>query len=323
MRILIIVSLVFLSWTTFAKERLFFGRIVDVAGGGISNAYLATKDYSEQFFTNANGQFSFKFDENATPQFIVGAQGYNTKVFDVDILPEDSIIIELEERKNILSGTDFKIKGQQPELEASGIYKGRNDASCYLSMYDEIAVYLPLTTDKICMLKEIGAYITHAGYANCLFRLHLYAYDSSTGAPGKEITDTSIYMSGNKGREWVIKDMKEYFIQLKGGVYLSMEWLVAKNNLFPKAIPEGHKSYYSGLDSLKRVYNGQVLGLAWTDIRPKVYRRYAFDYYSHSKPGEWKLTDPLVGGYKRNGWLTPMLYVKYTYMDTKDKEHHN
>lgn len=62
----------------------------------------------------------------------------------------------------------------------------------------------------------------------CIFRLRVYAVDSLTGKPGRELTATSIEVTGS-GRH-VVVDMEPYNIRVPAKFFVAVEWLKIKTN---------------------------------------------------------------------------------------------
>lgn len=299
-----------------AARRPFYGRLVTATGQGIPFGSITSPHSVVHFQANNDGFFYFDGDPVVMDTLVFSAPGYKAKDFVTDWLPDDSIIIELTKRKNILIEATVGAKGVHTKSETIGISRGGYQASCYLNIDDEIAVYLPLKAAKNGMITEIGAFITKEGVTTNDFKLHLYAPDSATGAPGEEITDSILIMQGDKGNEWVTADLSENYIQAHGGIFVSMEWIIGnRNDYYPRNIPNGTDNYYAGKDSLRTAYNGQVLGLSWQTECPKVYRRYSNNIHENKDVGKWYLTPPLRGGHSRRGWIAPMLYATYTYVD--------
>jgi hypothetical protein len=85
-----------------AKERPFYGQIVNDSGKGIRGATLVVTPPNAQYQTDRNGYFSFNADEATSTALLIVAQDFESTKFDISILPEDSIIIELAKKKHIL-----------------------------------------------------------------------------------------------------------------------------------------------------------------------------------------------------------------------------
>lgn len=298
-----------------AKERIFYGQIVNDSGKGIPFANLQLSPQNTQYSTDRIGYFSFMADEATSSDLVIVALDFESKKFDVAILPEDSIIIELSKRKHILEDAFVGSKSKFLEYSTSGIHSGTNAAGCYMNIYDEIALYLPAQPERIATVQEIGCYITDQGGYNNDFSIHLYAIDSQTGGPGKELLDSGIVAHSEQRNHWVRIDVSGYLVQFQKGLYISMEWIPSvTNNTLPWIRPNHYSNYFSGFDSLRAAYNGQVLGLDWRDTPPKVYRKYGNTRYQNKFTNQWYATNALKGGNKPNKHIMPMLYCTYSYI---------
>lgn len=314
----ILIILILCSFSPFAQQRAYYGRIVSKDNKGIPNSFIKIKKANISYPCDQEGVFSFKADISTSDSFVFYGQGYEKATILVDVLPDDSIIVELRKDAHRLQEATIGAKGGRVVEERAGSGKSIHNAGCYLTFKDEIALYLPVDSTKNALLQEVNVYITKDGKApENKFLVHLYQRDS-TGAPGEEITDTLLVLHARKGNEWVHADLSNRKIPVKSGMFVSVQWVVGYGNdgfPWPMFAPS---NYYAGEDSLREFYNGQVLGLTWlNDARPIVYRRYAKTSYSrsHPQPDKWFLTEPLVGGRKRNECITPMINFTYTYVE--------
>ena len=314
--ILVPLGLLCLSLPALSRDRFIHGRVTDNNQHALATAVIRAEDRKEIFFCDAQGYFRFRANTDSIDAFLISSPGYDTKELIVDDLPEDSVFVTLQKTITVLKSTTIAAKGGELKEVTSGIAHGGHNASCYMEFKDEIAIYLPADESRNGIIKEIGAYITKEGAKDTKFLMHVYRRDTATGAPGEEITDSMLVLNARHGNEWVTADLSDKFIQVKGGVFVSVEWsLNYSSNYFTWDI-KGASNYYSGDDSLRTVYNGQVLGLAWgSSRRPIVYRRYAHNIYEHKNEDQWFLTYPLMGGRRFKEWITPMIHLTYTYFE--------
>ena len=299
-----------------AQMRAFFGRIVNKDNKGIPNSFVKVEKANQTYLCDSKGEFYFKADIAADDSFSFYGQGFDKTTIELDVLPEDSIIVELQKKSNRLQEAVVGAHGGHKREAIAGAGRTGHDAGCYLTFKDEIALFLPVDSLRNGLLNEVNVFITKNGEAvTNKFIVHIYERDS-TGAPGEEVTDSTLVLSARKGNEWVSADLTNKKIQVKGGLFVSVEWVVGyKNDGYPWLI-NGASNYYAGNDSLRTFYNGQVLGLTWLhDVKPVVYRRYARTTFENTAPDKWFLTPPLVGGRKRNECITPMMYFTYTYVE--------
>lgn len=308
--------LVLCSFGVFAKERTYFGRVTDKGNHGLANVMIETVDGLEVMQCRANGVFSFKANTDTINAIDVLCPGYDTKEVSLEDIGNDSLFIVLTKSNNYLGGATVSAKGGKTEEEVVGVNRGGHSHGCYFSYKDELAVFLKVDSQKNAVIKEVGAYITKEGHPETKFLLHVYRKDSATGAPGDEITDTLLQMQARKGNEWIRADISDRLIQVNGGVFISVEWILGNDNDYFMYPIKDAKNYYAGDDSFKTVFNGQVLGLSWEDGgQPIVYKRYAHNIYDHHNEDVWFKNPPLRGGHKGREWITPMLYYKYSWKD--------
>ncbi len=316
-RYILCIFLLFAVLVTHAQERQYFGRIVNRDNKGLPNSFVKVDKANQSFYCDDNGVFQFKINAKETDTFIFYAQGYDKVKVVADELPEDSIIVELKKSTRNLQDVSIIAKSGNARIRegVAGSTKWLHNGGCYLTFKDEIAMFLPVDSNRKALLNEVNVYITKDGITTNKFLIHLYLPDS-TGAPGEEVTDSNLVVSARKGNEWVSADLSDHKIQVKGGLFVSVEWIIGYgNDGLPWPMNEV-SNYYAGNDSLRTFYNGQVLGLTWVNgDMPKVYRRYARSTYEKTAPDKWFLTSPLVGGCKRNECIAPMMYFTYSYIE--------
>ena len=300
-----------------AKDHKYYGQLVSKDNQGLPNSFVSVKSLNQSFPCDMKGKFSFTANLNAEDSLVFYAAGYERVAIVVDVLPDDSIIVELKKNSTQLQEFTLGLKSGRVREAVAGSRKWLHQAGCYLLFKDEIALFLPADSLLHGLLKEVNVYITKDGKAvTNKFFIHVYRPDS-TGAPGEEVTDAAVIVNALKGNEWVGADLSDNKIQVGSGLFVSVEWAYGQgNDGFPHDMPPGVSNYYAGNDSLRNFYNGQVLGLTWLDNpNPKVYRRYARTTYEHTAPDKWFLTPPTNGGRKRNECITPMMYFTYTYVE--------
>lgn len=298
-----------------AQERRFYGRLVNKDNVGLPNSFVKIKGQNQSFACDNKGGFSFTVNASAEDSMVFFAQGHYAATVVVDVLPEDSIIIEMRKIPNTLQEAVVGAHNRRMREGVAGHTGSAHQAGCYLLFKDEIALWLPADSTRNGILKEVNVYVTKEGKAHRnKFRVHLYMPDS-TGAPGEEVTDSLLILGASRGNEWVSADLTNRKIQVGKGLFMSVEWIFGYgNDGYPYNIV-GASNYYSGTDSFRNFYNGQVLGMNWQDGQARVYRRYARTTYENTAPDKWFLTPPLLGGRRRNESITPMMYYTYIYME--------
>lgn len=313
----ILLFLLLVTVGTDAQNRRYYGRLVDKNDAGIPNAFIKVKNANLSFPCDSRGVFSFAANLSPDDSIVLYAPGYQRASIVVDVLPEDSIIVELKKNTNVLDEVTVGVNWGRTREAVAGSRRSLHQAGCYLLFKDEIAMFLPADSALKGLLKEVNVYITKDGMAHKnKFLIHVYRRDSATGAPGEEVTDTAIVAGARRGNEWVGADLGSRKIQVKDGLFVSVEWIFGyDNDGFPWPM-HGETNYYAGEDSLRQFYNGQVLGLTWlNNVKPIVYRRYARTTFDKTAPGKWFLTPPTAGGCRHNECITPMMYYTYTYVE--------
>ena len=314
---ILFVIMAFSAFQATCKEKLVFGRVVNASGVGISNASLQAEDRREIFYCNNKGIFSFRVNTDSIEAFWVISLGYEREEVFVDDMGKDSVIIQLKKSNTVLKEAGVSAKAGRMREGIAGSGKSAHGEGCYLTTKDEIALFFKTDSDRNATLREVNVYITKEGAHSSKFLVHVYARDTLTGGPGEELTDTLLALQARRGNEWVSADLSDKWIPVHGGVYVSVEWVPGYGNDYIPW-PVNGNNYYSGEDSLKGFYNGQVLGLTWiAGPKPIVYRRYARDVFEKDKKnaGKWYLTPPHSGGHRMGQWITPMIYFSYTYLD--------
>ena len=282
-------------------------------GVGIPNATIKAEGRQEVFYCNSKGVFSFRANPDSIEAFFVFSLGYEQEELFVDDMGKDSVFVTLKKSYTMLKTASVSAKSGNFREAVAGSEKSAHASGCYLSIKDEIALFFPIDAERNATLKEINVFITKEGTPGNKFLVHVYKTDSATGGPGAEITDSLVALQARRGNEWLSADLSDKLIPLKGGVFVSVEWVPGYGNDYIPWPMKTH-NYYSGADSLREYYNGQVLGLTWlAGPEPKVYRRYARNIFEKNDAGKWYLTHPHEG-HRLGQWITPMIYFTYTYM---------
>ena len=312
---LVIIVLLLCSFQSVCKDRRFYGRVINGAGDGIPNATLQAKDRNEVFYCNSKGIFSFRANTDSIDAFWVICLGYEKEAVFVEDMATDSIFITLQKSNTYLRSASISAKGRRQHESIAGSGKSAHGSGCYLTIHDEIALFLETDAALNATLKEVNVYVTKEGASTNKFLLRVYKKDTVTGGPGEEITDTILILNADRGKEWVGADLSEKLIPVHGGVFVSVTWIAGYgNDDIPWPLKENN--YYSGEDSLRLFFNGPVLGLTWlAGPQPVVYRRYARNIYENSDEGKWYRTPPHNGGHRLGQWITPMIYLTYTYLE--------
>ncbi len=317
-RLSLLFTLLISSISTFANEVHFRGRVTDKNHVGLSQAVIELEDKKGLIYCNKEGRFNVKVDIDTIDAFKISCPGYDSREIEVGDVNDDSIVIVLQKTVISLNSAKVSAKGGNLQEGTTGVDGGSTDYGCYLKYKDELAIYLPCDTSLHATLKDINVYIKKEGGHDNKFTLHIFDKDS-TGAPGEELaTDTVMYVGAKKGGEWVSVDLSDKLIQMKSGLFVSMEWTLNLGKAYFLSEMDPKTNFYSGEDSFKNKYNGPVVGMAYGgETQPVVYRRYAENIYNHVDEGKWYKTAPRSGARHNKKWITPMIFCRYNYFEKK------
>lgn len=293
---------IMLGLCSFAQERYFFGRVVDEQGRGVPFAVVQAKDMHQGVYCTESGTFSFKADAQLVKSFIFFSLGFTKREIKVTDLAKDSIIVQLPVDHVSLNTVTFS----PPKTEAilGNKFLGHLGDS-YGKYGSEHAIFLKPNKDIAGgsgTIKEIFVFITDEGIPNTKFRIHVYSRDTATKLPGKDLADSNIIVQAKHGNEWVKADVSKLKIPVKGGVFISVEWVSGNGNVMT--------DLQSAKNPTVTQYNGQVLGLT-DDYGPK-----RLAYARHTLLDDnWIRFDCTERPYTEPKCVNPMIYCTYTYID--------
>lgn len=274
------------------------GRVVDKEKRGIPFAVVEAKDMNQGVYCDDNGVFAFTGNADQIKTLVIFCLGYEKKEISTEILPLDSIIVELNTKVATLKAVSIKAKKGTPTEGVLGKSRRQLEyaGDCYRYYGSETAIRLKADTAHNGILKAVYVYITDEGDWQTKFRVHLYEWDS---LPQKELTDTSLVVQASSGNSWVKVDVSSLKIVVNKGMFASVEWISGYGNTQQKLQSDKNPEVSD--------YNGQVLGLTSDYGKPsKTYSRKPFSkkwIYYDSPDAQRK------GGY----FLNPMIYCTYTY----------
>lgn len=274
------------------------GRVVDKEKRGIPFAVVEAKDMNQGVYCDDNGVFAFTGNADQIKTLVIFCLGYEKKEISTEILPLDSIIVELNTKVATLKAVSIKAKKGTPTEGVLGKSRRQLEyaGDCYRYYGSETAIRLKADTAHNGILKAVYVYITDEGDWKTKFRVHLYEWDS---LPHKELTDTSLVVQATSGNSWVKVDVSSLKILVNKGLFASVEWISGYGNTQRKLQSDKNPEVSD--------YNGQVLGLTSDYGKPsKTYSRKPFSkkwIYYDSPDAQRK------GGY----FLNPMIYCTYTY----------
>jgi hypothetical protein len=283
----------FASADCFSQVRTFYGRVIDNNKQGIPFAIVHAKEKSSGVYCDEAGRFVFTANTDSVKTIIFSCLGYEKKERPVSLLPTDSIFIELKQNNIVLHEYSVKATGNvlgKRNLSHTGDSYGRYGS--------EHAIYLKAKNiPKKATINTVYVYITDEGLPDTKFRIHVYSRDEETGMPSKELTDTNVIVHATKGNEWVTADLSNKGIQIKTGVFVSVEWVAMSGNSTLSQKSRRHAS--------ANEYNGQVLGLTNSyGSNSKIFSRRVLEN------GDWFFFDCKAKS-RYNKCDIPMIYCTY------------
>jgi hypothetical protein len=290
------------SVASFGQTRPFFGRVLDDHKQGIPFAVVEVKGRNEGVYANESGVFAFTGNADSIRAIVISCLGYEQKEISTEILPLDSIIIELQPRVATLK--QVNIRGRKGDAKEGILGKNPKKLNytgdCYRFYGSETAILLKDKDERDGTLKDVYVYITNDGDPYTKFRVHVYSWDSTTLVPGREITDSNVIAMATSGNTWVKVDLSNKWIPVNGGLFVSIEWISGFGN--------NEKKLQSSINPEVNSYNGQVLGLT------SDYGRESITYSRKPFHKEWEYYDPMDAQRKSGRFLNPMIYCTYRYI---------
>lgn len=145
-------------------------------------------------------------------------------------------------------------KVKKKKNKTFGIYKKKTKGWYKTTYKRKFALYIPNKKSNDGIIQNVRFYITNDGTPDKKFRIHLYAVDSLTNNPGKDLLPEAIYTSGTIGEEWVVEDLIKYQINFpSNGFFIAMEAL--PNGVADTYVTIGKKKYKTSQQNV-------VLGLS-------------------------------------------------------------
>jgi hypothetical protein len=176
--------------------------------------------------TNANekGEFKITCRQPDLDSLIISCIGYATILLPVNKL-QSLIPVKLNRSKKLLK--TVYIKNQWNTIEV-GSHNG-NKNNCFITNGYQWQVAKKFSAPFAnTYLKTIHVQ-TSRHYNKSIFRVHVYDIDSLKKGPGKELTDTVIQVTSDRGISSI--DMTPYLIWLSNKEYfISIEWLFITSN---------------------------------------------------------------------------------------------
>jgi hypothetical protein len=336
MRYILSIILSLLSFLSLkGQSTIIAGKVTNANGIGIPGCSIHFARTSSGSVTDENGIFRININTDSFSTFLVSAIGYQTKEVDVKnaltSLQNGLLHITLNAVNISLKDATIAAKRGSKKQGILGKKGLRHAGGCYMQYGEEVAIFLQAEPDTHHgFLKSIHFYITDEGAPLSRFKVNVYKNFDDTALeimPGDKLME-AIYTSGTKGNSWVSVNLSDRKIDIKGGVFISMEWVRDSNSTerFPFQDPLAWH-FCGSTNHSDRFHNGQVLGTTWGyGVLSKTFIR------DHSNSFEWryskspfsndrhtildKLYNRIHPGYYPNAehhWYNPMIYATYTY----------
>ena len=296
--ILTLFSVVVCSCAAFAQSRIFYGRVVDNNNAGVPFAVVEAKGRNEGVYCNEQGVFAFRGNADSVKTLGIYCMGYERKEIATEILPLDSIIIQLKPKIASLKEVVIKPHNDKERILGKSPKSLTYTGDCYRFYGSETAILLKTEPKQEGILKDVYVFITNDGDYTTKFRVHVYAWDSGAMLPGQEITDSNVIAAAKSGNTWVKVGLANKNIPLGKGLFVSIEWVSGFGN--------NTRKLQSGINPEVNSYNGQVLGLT------SDYSRSSMTYSRKPFHKDWEYYDPADAQRKMGRFLNPMIYCTYT-----------
>lgn len=298
MKYVLALVVLFSALPAWSQDRVFMGRVVDRHNKGVPFAVVQAKGRNEGVYCDENGAFAFTGNAERIKTLVVSCLGFQRKEVSTDIIPLDSVIIQLKTKVSPLKETTITPYKGKKEHGVLGRSRRHVDytGDCYRYYGSETAIKLKADTSRHGILENVYVFITDEGDFNTKFRVHVYEWGD---LPEKEITDSNLIVQASRGNSWVKVDLSDKRIRINQGLFVSVEWISGFGN--------NQKSLQSAKNPEVNDYNGQVLGLTADYGNPsKTYSRKPFSE-------EWEYYDAPDAQRKGGYFLNPMIYCTYIY----------
>lgn len=293
---LILLTLLFPAILSSAQQEKVYGRVMNEEGQPIEYCMVRAGAVTNATYTNEAGAYALTYESDSAKQLIFSCMGYETKELG---LYSDTVNVVLVRKDHKLN--NVVIAGHQNTGKAKHGILGRKNLKSYGICVGKIgmewAIYLEGNKERQGTLENIYYYITNEGIPSSRFRVHVYDVDTAY-MPGNELLDSLVVLHGNTGNEWVGVDVSSKHIAVKGGLFVSMEWIAGYGN--------DEHLVKSAKYPAQAPFNGQVLSFT-----EGYHKQFSLSYCRGGKDRTWKYI-VLAGSMKRNV-LNPMVYATYEY----------
>ena len=241
----------FLGINAFSQQRHIHGHVTDKQGIDIPFVIVQEKGMDKGAYCDEHGKFSVDVDPDSATALIISCMGYERKEIALDSIHSDPLNIILDDKSIQLREANISTKKLKQKTGIIGKKGLQEDDICIGRYGHEEAIYLEGNSSRRGYIKEIFVYVTNDGAPSTKFRVHVYNVDDSD-LPGRDITDSNLITHANTGNEWVKIDVSSKHIPIKGGVFISIEWIPGLGN-----DPSLHTTSKYGPDFK---FSGQVIG---------------------------------------------------------------
>ncbi len=306
---------------------------MDGNGTAISHCSVRIANTSYGTVTDEKGAFQLAINNDSATHLYVSALGYESKEVDAGkpLAVSKNPILSIKLNAINVKLADATIAAKKTSKQAIlGKKNLRRAGGCYMQYGEEVAIFLQANPDTYQgYLQDIFFYITNEGAPASRFKVNVYKNFNDTSLeimPGEKLD--SIYVSGKEGNSWIRVNMRDKKIPVKGGLFISMEWISDSNSREQFKFDDPQAWHYCGsTDHSDKYHNGQVLGTTWdygvlskTFIRDRSHN-YEWQYrespFSNDRFNDFdRLQNKIRPGHYPNQehhWYIPMIYATYIY----------
>ncbi|MDR2011401.1 MAG: hypothetical protein LBQ22_13055 [Bacteroidales bacterium] len=161
--------------------------------------------------TNDDGTLSLNLDFYPD-SIVIYNLAYETKTVKVN-KSQSEYYIKLQPKKFYLNEVEVVAKrGKSIKL---GIYKNKWYAGPNYERGTNVSLFIDNKNANKGYIKNLQYYMCKKNTLNPtnIFRVHIYAVDSITKGPGKELLSENVFANAKEGDEWVVVDVLKYNIE--------------------------------------------------------------------------------------------------------------
>jgi len=157
------------------------------------------------------------------------------------------------------------------------------------------------------MLENVSVRVAKNTFREFKLRVRLYAVDSLTGLPGKDLLNKSVITTSRIKKGWLEIDLLKHYFMIEGPFYLGFEWILEKKDRqylhdqysgWHKRHPELVTLEYSEVDGDRIPYvNYNAYFWAGTSLGMAVSQKYLQQfkcYYRYSSFSRWTRSSSIL-----------------------------